>query len=344
MNQPASTNFTDQERGEHDFSKPDDDQGASPGFNDEAEQWMSSAEAEPSFGCHLRAVREEQGLSLQDCAQALHLPARLLEKLEQDNYAGIDYSVYLRSYLSKYAAYVGMGSQEIEDQLERLRPRQPELITTSPLSGWQRTIDRYSSAATYVVLTAVIVAPLIWLGLNGVLKRDIAQLAPLDAAPVNAQSTALASTAVAASGGHEKAPAPGGNVSGLVPPTPPSEKPLMASIAPFSAMEASKKARVTTSAAAPPQTSAATHLTLKLRHDSWVEITDTNGKRLEYGLLPAGTDKSYRSTHPLEVRIGNADGANVAVDGKPLSLGKFQRANVAHFNVADGGAVRPASG
>lgn len=298
-----------------------------------------------SFGSRLRAARLRRGMDLLACGQALHLPARLLKKLEEDDYEGIDYSVYLRSYLDKYASYLELGEDAIRAQLESLQTRQPVLVSMNRQPWWQRTLSRYSSAATYLVLTAVIVVPLIWLGLNGVLKRDIAKLTPLDAAPVGAHSAAL--------NDGLQLPAPAGiAVAGQKPVPAASEKPLMASMTPFSAMEHSEDAGDAPDAAPAPAPAtqpvtappAGNRLTLDLQNQSWVEIVDDTGARLEYALLPAGTHKSYRSSKPLDVRIGNADGASMDVDGKPLALDRFQHANVAHFDIAADGTAKPANG
>jgi cytoskeleton protein RodZ len=35
----------------------------------------------------------------------------------------------------------------------------------------------------------------------------------------------------------------------------------------------------------------------------------------------------------LDVRIGNASGAQVSIDGKSIGLGEFRRANVARFRL-----------
>jgi cytoskeleton protein RodZ len=82
-------------------------------------------------------------------------------------------------------------------------------------------------------------------------------------------------------------------------------------------------------------------LSLTLANPSWVEVTAADGSRLEYGLLPAGTQKTYHSDSALEIRLGNATGATVAIDGKQVSLDDYRRANVAHFRVSmqDGKAV-----
>ena len=50
---------------------------------------------------------------------ALRLPARVLRQLESDQHDGIDYQVYLGSYISKYGRYLGMD--EALDPVPRLR-------------------------------------------------------------------------------------------------------------------------------------------------------------------------------------------------------------------------------
>jgi cytoskeleton protein RodZ len=74
-------------------------------------------------------------------------------------------------------------------------------------------------------------------------------------------------------------------------------------------------------------------LGLNLSAASWVEVVQADGSRLEYGLLPAGSRKTYHSDQPLDVRIGNAGGAQISIDGTPVGMDDFRRANVAHFRV-----------
>jgi cytoskeleton protein RodZ len=76
---------------------------------------------------------------------------------------------------------------------------------------------------------------------------------------------------------------------------------------------------------------------LQVTADSWVEVDDANGKTLESGILRAGDQRNYRSTSPLNITIGNADGVQVTSDGRPLSLAPYRRANVARFKVFDSG-------
>jgi len=283
-----------------------------------------------SFGNRLHAAREAQGLSLEACAQTLKLPARILRQLERDEYDGIDSKIYLGSYIGKYGRYLGIDQALIQVELDRINQIEPPLVTTGGISHSRFLLDRYATAInlaiTYTVLTAVIVVPMIWLGVRGTLDRDISHLAPLDASPV-AQPVKLVAQ-------NRHSPAPVAVAKAQQPKSPSSEQPLMASMAPFPDMGGT-----TTASPAPPAVNAADQraaglsLNLSLSAASWVEVVERDGTRLEYGLLPASSNKTYQSDQPLDVRIGNVDGAQLKVDGQPLALDGFRHANVAHFRV-----------
>lgn len=109
----------------------------------------------------------------------------------------------------------------------------------------------------------------------------------------------------------------------------------MASMTPFPSLgsEAHAAPQPAAPGAADVAGSGAHSLVLSLQGASWVEVTTKDGSRLEYGLLPAGSSKTYHSDQPLEVRIGNAGGAQVVLDGQPMALDSYRRSNVAHFRV-----------
>ncbi|WP_240732331.1 MULTISPECIES: helix-turn-helix domain-containing protein [Dyella] len=299
-----------------------------------------------SFGARLRAAREARGFDIESCGQALRLPVRVLRQLESGDYSGIDYQVYLGGYLTKYGRHLGVDEAAIQDELRSLRPAEPTLVATGGISHSRYLIERYARAATYVVLTAAIVVPTIWLGVRGTLDRDVSHLAPLDAAPVAQNDVPATSASVSMS--PEAAQLAQASTAPAAPA--PSavqreqeQQPLMASMTPFSALSNSDAAQ---SPRSEPEASTSVgsgehSLAISVPSASWVEVTNQDGTRLEYGLLAAGTSKTYRSDKPLVVRIGNANGAQVMVDGRPVELDGFRRANVAHFKVEmrDGKAV-----
>lgn len=303
-----------------------------------------------TFGSRLRAVREARGLDVESCAHALRLPTRVLRQLEGNDYAGIDYQVYLGGYLTKYARYLGVDEVEVKAELERIRPSQPTLVATGGISHSRYLLEHYARAATYVVLTAAIVVPTIWLGVRGTLDREVSHLAPLDAAPVaQADAPAPAASAAAsrlvtdgvgnnaalavASNAPRAADAPAAAPVAAPQVTSQDQQPLMASMTPFPSLGEAVPHAAPAPAAADSVGNGAHSLALTLPSASWVEVTAKDGSRLEYGLLPAGSTKTYHSDQPLEVRIGNATGAQVMLDGQPMALDSYRRSNVAHFRI-----------
>lgn len=310
------------------------------------ESVMMLDDATPGFGSRLRAAREARGLDLESCGHALRLPVRVLRQLEGNDYQGIDYQVYLAGYIGKYGRYLGVDEDAIEAEVARIKrghsaAREPTLVATGGISHSRYLFERYATAATYVVLTAVIAVPTIWLGVRGALNSDVSHLAPLDAKPVAQQDAPVPASSVASRIVAANAAAQPGEAAPTQPQAEPSaqaEQPLMASMMPVPNLgaDASTPARPEPAAAEPSDATVGSgghSLQLTLANASWVEVSAADGTRLEYGLLPAGTTKTYHSDQPLEVRIGNAGGAQVSVDGQPMPLDNYRHANVAHFRI-----------
>jgi cytoskeleton protein RodZ len=314
---------------------------------------MMLDDATPGFGSRLRAAREARGLDLESCGHALRLPVRILRQLESNDYQGIDYQVYLAGYIAKYGRHLGVDEDAIEAEVARIKRsnstmREPELVATGGISHSRYLFERYATAATYVVLTAVIAVPTIWLGVRGALNSDVSHLAPLDAKPVAQQDAPAPASSVASRIVAATTSAAPGAVAQAQPTAAPStqaEQPLMASMMPVPNLGADVSSLAKPASSPAPAVasvgSGGHSLQLTLADASWVEVSTADGTRLEYGLLPAGTTKTYHSDQPLEVRIGNAGGAQISVDGQPMPLDSYRHANVAHFRIQmqDGKAV-----
>lgn len=288
-------------------------------------QPQESIHHDAPFGGRLRAARETRQLSLEACATSLRLPVRVLRQLESGEHDGIDYQVYLGGYISKYGRHLGIDEASIQAEIAKLKRAEPELVATGGVSHSRYLLERYATAATYVVLTAVIVVPMVWLGLRGTLDRDMTHLAPLDSNPVAQQEVAANSPASNASAEAKQADLP-------VVPVHVDPQPLVASMIPSLDSGSTPLAAPSSADVDNVQGSGAHALALNLANPSWVEVIGKDGTRLEYGLLPAGS-KTYHSDGPLDVRIGNATAAQVQLDGQPVALDGYRHSNVAHFRI-----------
>lgn len=310
-----------------------------------------------SFGQRLRAAREAKGLTRTELAQSLKLPLRLIGRLEDDNYSGIDQGVYLRGYLSSYARAVGIPTVAAET-VAAANIRSAPLVATGQVSRSRYLFDRYSVSATYLILTGLIVLPAVWLATHGGLEQNLARTTPLDgptttislpATPPSAaddvgdanreaatQSASTAADTAASSAATDLAKTEAAKTETAKP----EQMPVIASMAPFTSPASAAPVPEASSAHA---ATGAHALVLRLKAASWVEIVAADGSKLEYGILPGGVEKTYSSDGPLSVRLGNAEGAEVDLDGKPLDLAPFRHANVARLRVfgADGAAAQP---
>jgi len=303
---------------------------------------MPERTTQNSFGQRLRAAREGMNLSRNEVAQRLKLPLRLIARLEDDDYAGIDQGVYLRGYLSSYARIVGIPTVAA-DTVASANVRTAPLVATGQTSRSRYLFDRYSVSATYLILTALIVVPAVWLATHGGLEQNLARTTSLDS-PTSIQVPPIsqpqagdadsgdAAVPASATETTELPPADASAAAMAIEPPKQEQMPVVASMAPFTTQSATPAPGTQASPAA-HATPGAHSLTLKLTAASWVEILTTDGSKLEYGILPAGAERTYSNDGPLSVRLGNAEGAEVSVDGKVVDLAPFRHANVARLRV-----------
>lgn len=304
---------------------------------------MGTAEVDASLGQRLRAARERMGLSQSDVAARLKLPVNLIGRLENDDYEGLTQGVFLQGYLGSYARLVGIPIDQAQRVAEANTKAAP-LVATGTISRSRYLFDRYSVSATYLVLTAIIVVPAVWLATHGGLEQNLARTMPLDPAPnatAQHEIAVPASTAATDANVHEDATAQSSELaqtSASAPTTSAVEQgPIIASMTPFVGTTAPAPAPADPadddSSAANADGGGAHTLELKLSQQSWVEVIAADGRKLEYGMLAAGSEHSYHSDGPVSVRIGNAEGAVVHSDGTLIDLSPFQRGNVAHVKL-----------
>jgi cytoskeleton protein RodZ len=298
--------------------------------------------ASAPLGQRLCAAREARGWSRADVASRLKLPLKLIGRLESDDYEGMTDGVFLRGYLGNYARLVGIPVEQIASVAAAHTQAAP-LIATGTISRSRYLFDRYSVSATYLVLTAIIVVPAVWLATHGGLEQNLARTTPLDppasvvAAPVH-DAAPLANEAQPSNEMSADAAAASTAANPAQTPTAATDlPPVIASMAPFPAATPTQVPTTTADATTSVGANGGVHtLNLKLDQQSWVEITAADGRKLEYSMLAAGSEHSYRSDGQLLIRLGNAQGAQLRTDGAIVDLTPFQRGNVAHVKVFGG--------
>ncbi|HET9189991.1 MAG TPA: RodZ domain-containing protein [Rudaea sp.] len=285
-----------------------------------------------SLGHRLRAAREARGMSCDAASRVLKLPITVVKALEAEQFERIGHGVFLRGYLSKYLQLLDLP-QVLADRVVQDHAELPPLTTNGTISHPRYLFERYSGSALYLILTGVIVVPAVLLALRAGFDQNLTRITPLDTPPP-AVTELIADHVVAAPIADGLVSQPATRPAVAPAPAKPDETPLVASMTPFPAAAADKKPAAVSAPASKP----GNRMHLSLTQASWVEIVDAAGTKIEYGLLPAGSERDYASDQALDIRIGNADGASLTIDGKALDLAAFRRANVAHLKLVGGAA------
>lgn len=284
-----------------------------------------------SIGERLRAERERQGLSISRVSEILRINARYLEAIERDDPDSLPGGFFYRSFVRQYARFLKIDDEEIERQLEALRPpslvvaAQPETSEPFPLE-----VEALSSSAPHwewlgqlpwsviglvaVLLGGAAIYSLWHHGRNGVEKPPPPAISAPP--PVTAPATAQAPPQVA--------PPPSPVLSGE-----PAERPSAAP-GPMPAEAGKPTATSPTPVAAPPPTPARDTrdappdapgvrfpVALEATGEVWVSVTSA-GRTLFVGTLQPGQSRQVEAAGSAKLVVGNAGGIEVRVNGKPV--------------------------
>jgi cytoskeleton protein RodZ len=245
----------------------------------------------PALGERFRAAREARGLSLSEVSEQIRIRSVYLAAIEEENWSAIGAPVYIRGFLRTYARFLGLDPEEVVSAFAAAN--EPAAAASAPNHTSTSRSNRLSEShaqepsgrGTVLLWTASLVAVLLiaFVVYNELTMRNRGTVASDAAVP----APALPSNSVAASAAAGVAPLPSATVA----------------------------------AALSPGLDGAKSLALVLSAPSWLRVTVDGSVSME-GIFPAGTAKTFHGKIAL-VRIGNAGGVEVYVDGKDLGkLGK----------------------
>jgi cytoskeleton protein RodZ len=287
------------------------------------------------IGMRLRAAREARGLTVEELARATHISSAVIGDIEADRLERLGAPIYVRGYLRSYARAVGVPEVVVALPTQSAELPQPALVPSQVKPRSHYLAERYTHLLGYALLTLVVLVPVL-LSVRSQADRTVRapQLNTLDMRPVDVlvpQPVQTVAAPVVASQNAAVSTQPGAEATQAQPPV--SETVA----APPVTDESAEPARpLMASMAIRPETidrSIAQRVVLTLAESSWVEFTGVNGQRIEYALLPAGTVREYQVAGRADLRIGNARGAELSVDGKSVDIKSIARSNVARVKL-----------
>lgn len=126
-----------------------------------ATEKIVDAPSEAGLGETLRGAREKRGLTVEECATRLFIPASTLTALEANQFADLGPSVYARGHLRRYAGFLELDVNELERQMLQHVVTFPDLtaiVTLRPVdTGQPRRLGRLPVVMMTLVLLALAV-------------------------------------------------------------------------------------------------------------------------------------------------------------------------------------------
>lgn len=317
------------------MTKPKSPALASPG--DEPSQLrLAVGAAEQEIGAQLRQRRMQRKLSVEDVARALKLAPATVEEIERGDLDRHE-SLYRRGYVRNFARHVGMDPAPLLAMLQS--SDLPPLRTVLPVQQRGRNFDRVLRIATYAIVTTLIIPPIVLIYIQGGLSfldrdRQLSQTTgELEMISRDVQ-VPLVGPELPVELAREREAVNLGPVTA-------SALPLGVIRPVRDTAATAREEELAPGAIGLPTAEADSRslLVIELSDDSWLEVYAADGRRLEFDLLRAGTERLFHEEGPFRILAGRGSAVSLTLDGQRLEFEGQDRADVVSLELGKDGAV-----
>lgn len=266
---------------------------------------QNDKQAVASAGQLLAVARESAGLTVEEAATRLRLSVRQVLALEADETSALPGDTFVRGFIRNYAKLLGLDAAPL---LAAYRVSVPDTgaLTISLHSENIPIISHDKKIWKPYMLATVIVG----LALGGwMIYMEYA---------VNDRHKVVAEKVVT-----EKPLPP-------VPVAPEMAAPMLLQAPLATPIPPEMQAAESATAPIPPT---AARLVMTFVEQSWVSVTDRDGKQLFNKSQPAGSEGATEGSPPFNIVIGNATGVRLTYNDKPVDLAPYTKANVARLTL-----------
>jgi cytoskeleton protein RodZ len=299
-----------------------------------------------AVGETLRRERLRRNLDLEQISRELKITPKMLEAIEDEHFDRLPGQVFAKSFVKQYARYLGLDDEELAAEVQRTlqpaptityhaeKPRDTAASIPLPrVEKWQAVGDSRFNWSSPLASLALVV--LVMMGCAGVYSfwqrtrrpvpaHDTTAAAKTPPAAVAQQPPPPVAPPVQAPAG----PSPADSASEQPQPSAAQPQPQAAAAAPPSnsdapaenpvaAKPALEKPVTAPTPSAPSNPNAPVRVELVAAEPVWV-LARTDGKYLFSGTLDPNQPRTIEANSNVTLRIGNAGGVNVTLNGKRL--------------------------
>jgi cytoskeleton protein RodZ len=287
-----------------------------------------------SIGECLRSERLRRNLQLEQIANELKISARMLAAIEAEDFEKLPGGVFAKSFVRQYAHVLGLDEEEMAAEVDRvLHPGEavqsvkPETapIPLPRMDAWQSVGDSRSRASGWSsvlpALLLVVVVMLICSGIYAFWQRPRHAAVPNQPAPSRASQPSPQPPPSGVQAAAPAASAPAAPVAAELQPSQPVEgTPEGGSASPQAADTTAavpKPADTNSAAGTPAAPPGPVHVEITATEQVWVRLA-SDGKYVFSGTLEANQSRTVDANESVSLRLGNAGGVNIALNGKPI--------------------------
>ena len=290
-----------------------------------------------SIGESLRRERRRRNLELDQISHELRISSRFLEAIEEERFDKLPAGVFAKSFVRQYARLLGLDEEELASEVQRVlepppaiadahAPRVPPIadIHVPRVEQWETVSDtrRFEWSSWLPSLALVVVVMLVCSGVYAFWQRGrrpvtaqsppaTVEVVPPAVVPAEPQAAPPAETQPAA---QSPEPAPPQSAAQVPPANSPS-----AAVPSVPTQSADRPAAEPSNQEAPRAAvpSGPVRLELTAQEPVWV-LARAGGKYLFSGTLEANQTRSVEANGTVLLRLGNAGGVTITLNGKPL--------------------------
>lgn len=264
------------------------------------------------LGSWLRQAREAKRLSLEDVERETRIRAQFLAALEEEDFAKLPGDVYARGFLRNYARFLGLDPQEAVQRYKALlaQPNNAEMGSAARLS-LDEPVEvplvepAHSPArAAAIILLVIALAAVGWWYFTTIGPANLPSFLSGVLAPIGPQPSPTMQAVL----GTNTQEAPG---------TPPAEASPVPS--PTSTPSPTASSTPTQTPTPTPKVYRGVEVQVEIIAASWMQVT-VDGVRVFVGTLEPGEKRTWEGQESVALRVGNAGGVHVTVNGEPLGL------------------------
>ncbi|HLI85874.1 MAG TPA: RodZ domain-containing protein [Bryobacteraceae bacterium] len=279
-----------------------------------------------SIGETLRRERVKRKLDVEGVSRELKISPRFLEAIEHEDFDKLPGQLFARSFVRQYARFLGLDEEEIAGELKKvLDPqaampsggatansaasgREPE-FSLPRVENWGGVGDRPSRwskslPALIMVVAVMLVCSLAYSWLQRPRRATVGVPPAQQAANDALKTEAPASVAEAPSAATTQDAA--------------AERQSAAAATAEATRAASEAAKPTTAIPQPGlEANAPVRVEMAADEPVWVSVK-ADGKYLFSGTLQANETKTAGANENLTIRLGNAGGIRISLNGKPI--------------------------